>query len=481
MTVSELFAEIPCTIKGDPDTEISGVCYDSRCVKPGDMFYCISGFSTDGNNYAEAAACGGAAAIVTSREHPDLDIPQVLVDSDRRAMALSSAAFYGTPAAKMRMVGITGTNGKTTTTYMVKRIAERAGLKVGLIGTIRNLIGDEPIHTERTTPESPDLHRLLARMADSGCDLVVMEVSSHSLALDRTFGIPFEVGIFSNLTQDHLDFHGTLDAYLEAKARLFAQSSVSIANLDDPHVGLILESAAGDVRTYSARSTADYSAANINLTADGTQYTLCTAGASLDVAVPIPGMFTVYNSLAAASASAELGIPLQTAADALAGMPGVDGRFELLETRGRDFSLILDYAHTPDSLENTLSTVRGFAKGRVVAVFGCGGNRDRAKRPVMGAVAAQLADRLIVTSDNPRFEDPDTIIEDITAGIPKGTAYEAITDRRRAILEAVTTFQPGDVIVLAGKGHETYQEVCGVKHDFDEKTVVQDIFDQLGW
>lgn len=481
MKLSQLFAQIPCVIRGDCDTEITGVSYDSREVRPGDLFYCISGFSTDGNAYAGAAAASGAAAIVTTKEHPELDLPQVIVENDRRAMALSSAAFFDQPSSRMRMVGITGTNGKTTTTYMLKRIAEHAGHKVGLIGTIRNLIGDEEVHAERTTPESPDLHRLLRQMADSGCDLVVMEVSSHSLALDRTYGIPFEVGIFSNLTQDHLDFHRTFDDYLAAKALLFGQSRISVVNADDPHSDRILAGAAGTARSYSAKAPADYSAAQVQLSPFGTSYVLSTRIGNLPVHVPIPGMFSVYNSMAAASSALELGLSPQDVTEALRYMPPVDGRFELLDTRGQNFSLILDYAHTPDSLENTLSTVRDFAAGRVVTVFGCGGNRDRTKRPIMGEVAARLSDHTIVTSDNPRFEDPEAIIEDIKAGIPEEADYEAITDRRAAILKAVSAYEPHDIIVLAGKGHETYQEVCGIKHAFDEKVVVQEIFDELGW
>lgn len=482
MKLSEIYDGIPCSICGDADTDITGVCYDSREVKPGDLFFCIAGFSEDGNKYAADAVQRGAAAIAATRRHPELPVPQVLAENDRRSMAQAAAAFYGHPSRQLKMVGVTGTNGKTTTTYMVKHIAEAAGHKVGLIGTIRNMIGGEELHAERTTPESPDLQLLLRRMADSGCDLVVMEVSSHSLALDRTWDIEFDVGIFSNLTQDHLDFHGTFDNYAQAKALLFEQSRISLINKDDPCAQQMCDSAGSRFALYSAQGQADYQAADIELGAEHINYMLSLpGGGSIAVNVPVPGTFSVYNSMASAAAAIELGIDPDIVRAALACMPQVDGRFELLDTRGRDFTLILDYAHTPDSLENTLSTVRSFAGGRVVAVYGCGGNRDRTKRPVMGEVGARLADRLIVTSDNPRFEDPEAIIRDIEGGIPVDVVYSSIPDRREAIREAIATFQPGDVIVLAGKGHETYQEICGVKHDFDEKVVVREVFEELGW
>lgn len=478
----ELYSAIPCTLKGDGDTFVTGLAYDSRTVKPGDLFFCISGFRTDGNIYANAAAEKGAAAIASEQYHPQIDLPQVIVRHDRRSMAEASAAFFGFPARRMRMIGVTGTNGKTTTTYMYKRIAEEAGRKVGLIGTIRNMIGDKELHAERTTPESPDLQKLLFEMNQAGCDTVVMEVSSHSLALDRTYGIEFDVGIFTNLTQDHLDFHGTFDAYLEAKELLFGQSKVSLVNLDDPHAALIAEHAAGECRMYSARTVAEYEAKDIHLEPHCTSYTFAAYRNGVSqIEVPIPGMFSVYNSMAATAAALESGISEKVAAKALKSMPAVDGRFQMLDTRGRDFVLILDYAHTPDSLENTLETVREFSQGRVVTVFGCGGNRDRTKRPVMGEIAARLSDVVYVTSDNPRFEDPDAIIDDIEKGIPENSGCVRITDRREAIRTAIEKAEPHDVIVLAGKGHETYQEICGVKHDFDEKVVVNQIFEELGW
>lgn len=483
MTLAEIYHDIRgCTIHGDSGAEITGVAYDSRHVKPGDLFFCISGLQQDGNRYAKDAVDRGAVAVASTQFNPNLPVPQVVVPHDRSAMAEASAAYCGHPARSMRIVGVTGTNGKTTTTYMLKRIAEQGGHKVGLIGTIRNLIGSEELPTERTTPESPDLQSLLAHMRDSGCDMVVMEVSSHSLALDRTFGIQFDAGVFSNLTQDHLDFHGSFEAYAEAKARLFAQSRVSIINADDPHAQQMANAAGGRLVTYGEKPGADYTASDVGLTPVKTTYTLdAPDGSAGTITVPIPGNFSVYNSMAAAVTATELGFPAKLVREALAAMPSVDGRFEPLDTRGQNFTLILDYAHTPDSLENTLATVRQFARGRVVTVFGCGGNRDSAKRPLMGEIAARLSDRLIVTSDNPRFEDPIAIIEDIEAGIPQNVTYECVPDRRQAIYEAIAHYEPEDVIVLAGKGHETYQEICGVKHDFDEKVVVQEIYGELGW
>lgn len=482
MKLWKLYEGVPCRIEGEASTDISGIAYDSRKVNPGDLFFCISGFRTDGNKYAAEAVRRGAAAVASERVHPELDVPQVIVNNARSSMAQASAAFYGRPAEHMRMIGVTGTNGKTTTTYMLKRIGEFSGHKVGLIGTIRNMIGSEQLPAERTTPESPDLQKLLREMLDKGCDMVVMEVSSHSLALDRTFGIPFEAGIFTNLTQDHLDFHGSMEEYLKAKVRLFEQSRVSIINEDDRWATSVIPHAAGEYRTYGVRGASDYKAVHIDLTPGATAYQLRSPDNNpVCINVPIPGMFTVYNSLAASAAALELGISQDTIAAALHDMPPVDGRFEVLGTRGHDFTLILDYAHTPDSLENTLETVREFAKGRVVAVFGCGGDRDRTKRPQMGRIAADLSDFAFVTSDNPRTEDPNAIIGDILAGLPDGAQFEAITDRRDAIRKAIAGARSGDVIVLAGKGHETYQEINGVKHDFDEKIVVEKIYDELGW
>ncbi len=480
MKLLKIIEDIRCEIEGDADIEISDIKYDSRKVQKGDLFFCISGFQEDGHKYALDAVHKGAAAIVVTKELEGLPVTQVVVQDDRQAMALMAVRFFGRPAASMKMVGITGTNGKTTTTYMIKSIAEAAGMKVGLIGTIQNMIGGEVLHTERTTPESVDLQRLLARMRDEGCDIVVMEVSSHSLYLKRVEGILFDVGIFTNLTQDHMDFHQTWQNYVDAKKILFKQSAVAVVNVDDESAADMISAAYREVVRFGVGNTADAMPQNLELSAEGTKFTAQVKNKKIKVDIGIPGMFTVYNALGAIAAARELDIKGEYIAEGLKRLPPVSGRFELLDTRGGDYSIILDYAHSPDSLENTLKTIRGFAQGRIVTVFGCGGNRDRVKRPIMGAIAQKYSDFVIVTSDNPRFEEPMDIIREIEKGLNGDNCqYICIENRREAILFAIKNAQNKDIILLAGKGHETYQEVCGVKHDFDEKVVVAGILDEL--
>ena len=480
MKLLKMIKDIRCEIKGDADVDISDIKYDSRNVQKGDLFFCISGFQEDGHKYAKDAAARGAAAIVVTREQEDIPVTQIVVQDDRQAMASMSASFFGNPAASMKMVGITGTNGKTTTTYMIKSIAEAAGLKVGLIGTIQNMIGAETIHTERTTPESVDLQRLLARMRDENCDVVVMEVSSHSLYLKRVESILFDVGVFTNLTQDHMDFHETWQNYVNAKKILFKQSVVSIVNVDDESAADMISAAHKDVVRFAALNNADVMPQSLELSASGTKFTAQVKNKKIKIDMRIPGMFTVYNALGAIAVAWELGIKGEYIAEGLKSMPPVSGRFELLDTRGGDYSIILDYAHSPDSLENTLKTIREFADGRIVTVFGCGGNRDRVKRPIMGGIAQNYSDFVIVTSDNPRFEEPLDIICEIEKGLTGDNhQYICIENRREAIFFAIKNAQKKDIILLAGKGHETYQEICGVKHDFDEKVVVAEILDEL--
>ncbi len=477
MKLREIMQDIRCEIRGNAEAEIYDIKYDSRKVEAGDLFFCISGFEQDGHRYAKDAVEKGAAAVVVTRIL-SLPVTQVLVEDDRAAMALAAVRFFGNPAAAMKMVGITGTNGKTTTTYMIRAIAGAAGLKVGLIGTIQNMIGPEVIHTERTTPESVDLQRLLAQMRDAGCTMVVMEVSSHSLFLKRVEGIEYDVGIFTNLTQDHLDFHKTWQNYADAKKILFRQSKVSVFNTDDAAAPEMMAAASGKTLTFGVKKPADYTPKGLELTPEHTAYTVEKLG--VQVEIPIPGLFTAYNSLGAVAAADALGLPAEAVTKGLSGLSPVAGRFELLDTRGGNYSIILDYAHSPDSLESTLKTIRGFAKGRIVTVFGCGGNRDRTKRPIMGQIAQNLSDFCIVTSDNPRFEEPMDIIREIEAGLDTGARnYISIENRREAILFAIKNAQNNDIILLAGKGHETYQEIRGVKHDFDEKQVVDEILDEL--
>lgn len=457
------------------DLNIEVLEYDSRKVRQGSLFCCIVGTFSDGHEYAKKAVEAGAVGLLVEHEL-DIDVPQVVVPNTRIAMAEMAAAMYGHPERELRIVGITGTNGKTTSTYMVKAIAERAGIKAGLIGTIRNMVGDRIIETERTTPESVDLYRLLREMRDEGVELVAMEVSSHSLDQHRVHGLTFEVGEFTNLTQDHLDYHITFENYMNAKKRLFYQSRQGVFNIDDPYASAIMEGLTLPVTTFGVRERADVCASEIDITTRGVQFDLRYPGGKTRIHVPIPGLFTVFNAMGAASVALALNISMEHIKSGLEDMQSVSGRLEPLPTNRLGFSVFVDYAHTPDALENVLKTVRGFATGRIVTVFGCGGDRDRAKRPIMGEIAGRYSDRLVVTSDNPRSEDPFTIIDAIEEGVKKsGCAYVKIEQRREAIRYALQNAKKDDVIVVAGKGHETYQEINGVKHHFDDKETVMEL------
>lgn len=461
------------------DLEIREVRYDSRAVQAGDLFVAIRGFATDGHQYISKALEQGAVAVVC--EEAPAGAPAVVVENARQALAEIAANRFGHPADSMVMLGVTGTNGKTTTTYLVKHMLEDAGHKVGLIGTNQNLIGDEVIETERTTPESYELHALFARMRDAGCTHVIMEVSSHSLVLDRVYGIPFAVGAFTNLTQDHLDFHKTMEEYRKAKAMLFAISEKGVINLDDDAAQAMLADAKCPCLTFSCeKDAADLTAKNICLHADGVEFVATTKGELARVKLPIPGHFSVENALAALGIVLQTGMSLADAAHSLATATGVKGRVEVVPT-DTDYTVLIDYAHTPDGVENVLRAVRGFAKGRVIALFGCGGDRDRTKRPKMGKIAADLADFCVVTSDNPRTEDPKAIIDDILEGMQgTKTPMEVIVDRPEAIHWALAHAKKDDVIVLMGKGHETYQEINHVKHHMDEREIVASFFDNKG-
>ena len=480
MKLKELFHGMGCELYGEGDTEIADLKYDSRSVRRGDLFFGISGFSEDGHKYAPDAVKKGASALVVTEYQPELDIPQVVVKDDREAMAAAACRFFDYPARRMKMIGVTGTNGKTTTTYMIKAIAEQAGMKAGLIGTIHNMIGDREIHTERTTPESIDLQRLLKKMADEGCEILAMEVSSHSLVLKRVYGIEFDVGIFTNLTQDHLDFHETWDNYIRAKSMLFEQSEVSVINIDDDSAAYMMGAAKREVVKYSVLQPIQYAAKDIEITHEKTKFSVEIDGRDLHIEVAIPGYFTVYNAMGAIVAANAAGIDGYCIEQGLKKMKPVAGRFEPLDTHGKKFSIILDYAHTPDSLKNALDTVKSFAPARVVTIFGCGGNRDSSKRAVMGRIAGERSDFTIITSDNPRFEEPAAIMAQIEEGMKEtGGKYTCIENRREAIEYAIRSAKENDVILLAGKGHEDYQEIKGVKHDFDEKVVVEEIMSKL--
>jgi len=478
MKLQELLQGVEVVSASVPlDMELHEVCYYSRAVGKGDLFVAIRGYATDGHRYIGKALEQGAAAIVC--EEAPAGAPAIVVKNARRALAEIAANRFGHPADAMTMIGVTGTNGKTTTTYLVKHMLEEAGHKVGLIGTNQNLIGDEVIETERTTPESHELHALFARMRDAGCTHVIMEVSSHSLVLDRVHGIHFAVGVFTNLTQDHLDFHKTMEEYRKAKAMLFSVCDKGVINLDDAAAPAMLIDAKCPCLTFSCdKDEAGLTAKNIVMRADGVDFLASTMNELARVKLPIPGHFSVENALAALGAVLSCGVTLEDAAKSLATATGVKGRVEVVPT-DTNYTVLIDYAHSPDGVENVLKAVRGFAKGRVVALFGCGGDRDRTKRPKMGAIAARLADFCIVTSDNPRTEEPQAIIDDILAGMQgTKTPMQVIANRPEAIHWALDHAKADDVIVLMGKGHETYQEINHVKHHLDEREVIAAYFAQ---
>ena len=457
------------------DVEVKELRYNSRKVEKGDVFCCVVGTFADGHKYAAQAVEAGAAALVVERQL-DLDVPQVLVENTRIAMAEMAAAYYGNPADEMVMVGITGTNGKTSTSYMLKSIAERMGKKVGLIGTIRNMIGDIIIDTERTTPESVDLQRILRQMKDEKVDVVIMEVSSHSLDQKRVHGITYDVGCFTNLTQDHLDYHKTFENYFAAKKLLFAQCEKAVINLDDSYAADMVAGVDIPVLTVGVREKADVTASEIDITTRGVQFDFNYRNVTSRFNVPIPGLFSVFNAMSAAGIALSLGWTLDSIKYGLEHMVSVSGRLEPLPTGKNEFTVLLDYAHTPDALENLLKTVRGFATGRVVTLFGCGGDRDHAKRPIMGEIAGRFSDFAIVTSDNPRSENPMEIIASVEDGVKKsGCEYVVIENRRDAIEYALKNANNNEVIILAGKGHENYQEINGGKQPFDEKEIVAEI------
>ena len=480
MKLLELLKNIPVLESNvSMELDIAHVAYDSRQVERGGMFVAITGFATDGNRYIPKALEKGAAVVVTAKK-PENEVPYVLVESDRQALALIGCNFYGHPAKAMTMVGVTGTNGKTSVTLLLKHVLEKTvGAKVGLIGTTANMIGDEVLPTERTTPESFELQGLFARMRDSGCTHVVMEVSSHAIALDRVGGVRFDAAAFTNLTEDHLDFHKTMDHYCDTKAELFRRCGKGVINADDSYAGRFLEAADCQVLTTSVAGKGGLTAKELQLRSDGIDFLAVLEAREVPVSLGIPGKFTVYNALTVLGLAVSLGIDLADAAKALADAPGVKGRVEVVPTPGTDYTILIDYAHTPDGLENVLSSVRGFCTGRLISVFGCGGDRDPIKRPIMGEIGARLADVAIITSDNPRTEDPEAIIRDITPGADQaGRAYEVVVDRREAIRHAMQIAKKDDIIVLAGKGHETYQEIHGVKHHMDEREIVAEILEE---
>lgn len=481
MELRSLLAHVPeyTLLQGDPALDVGGIAYDSREVRPGDLFVCWRGLRFDGHAFVQEALARGAVAVVAERPVEGAPV-QVVVPDGREALARLSAAFYGFPSRRLRLVGVTGTNGKTTTTHLIKAVLEEAGYRVGLIGTIRHLIGNEVLESHRTTPESLDLQRLLFHMAERGMDYAVMEVSSHALALRRTVGAEYDVAVFTNITRDHLDFHESFEDYAAAKASLFASldpagakpRKAAVINMDDPQAGRMCDASRVPVVGYGIGKRTDVYAEDVIVRPSGVSYRAYTPAGVLPLQLQLTGRFNVYNSLAAAAVAWHEGVPLAVIRKALEKVPGVPGRLERVD-RGQDFTVLVDYAHTPDSLENVLQTCRGFAQGRVLVVFGCGGDRDRGKRPAMGAIAARLADVVIITSDNPRSEDPEAICREVEAGVlaagPPPGGYHVIVERRDAIREAIRLAQPGDIVLIAGKGHETYQVFRDRTVHFDDR------------
>lgn len=458
-----------------PYTEITHVCVDSRATQKGSLFVAVPGNRCDGGHYARQAVDRGAVCVVCQSELPP-DLPWVKVRDARLALSQLACRWYGHPSRQLTMLGVTGTNGKTTVTYLLRHILQRTGMKTGLIGTVQNIVGEQTLPAQRTTPDALQIQQLLSAMTKNGCSHAVMEVSSHALDQHRAEGIDFAVGIFTNLTEDHLDYHGTMGCYCDAKAKLFQMSRMGVCNADDPWTERLLAGASCPSVYYGIHNPAEVWAEDIFLHSRSVDFTVCTARTRTPVHLGVPGRFSVYNALGAIAACGELGIPPEECAAALATFPGVAGRMEVVPTPGKPYTLLIDYAHTPDALENVLKTVRGFAQNRVIAVFGCGGDREREKRPLMGHIAGKLADLTIITSDNPRTEEPMAIIRDILPGIAGAEdKYIVEPDRRGAIALAMGRAAAGDVIVLCGKGHETYQEIGDKTIPMDEREIVRSL------
>src|SRR5215467_13510558 len=466
---------------GSVDRAVENIAYDSRRVQRHTMFVALRGEKTDGHQFIGHAIDKGASVIVAEREQKDQRITCLVVEDTRTALADFSAAFYGHPSRKLKLGAVTGTNGKTTTTFLIKHICETGGLRCGLIGTVRYEIGERILPAIRTTPESLDLQELLAQIANAGCGAAAMEVSSHALVQERTRGLEWNVAVFTNLTQDHLDFHGTMENYFESKMKLFTglvnqkkkRKPVAIVNIDDRYGQQLLDKIDKRVAlvTYGMGTRADFRASNYRAEFGGTSYQLDAQGKSYLVRLPLIGRFNVTNSVAALAAANALGINLRNAVFSLAKSPQVPGRLELVPAK-RQFQVFVDYAHTPDALGNVLKTLRELQPNRLIAVFGCGGNRDRQKRPLMAEMADRLADYSIITSDNPRKEDPSAIIAETEKGF-RSNRYEKIVDRTEAINRAVALARPRDIVLVAGKGHENYQEFADYTIPFDDIQVAR--------
>jgi len=489
MSLDALLADLPSArVLGPARRTITDIAYHSQAVRDGSLFVAVRGLRHDGHDFVAEAVGRGAAAVAVERPVETAPaVTQVVVPDTRLALALLSCAFFRHPSRSLTLVGITGTNGKGTTAYLLEAALTRAGRRAGILGTMGVKVGAETTPLDRTTPEAPDLQRLLRQMVDRGVRYAVMEVASHALALHRVAGCRFQGAVFTNLTRDHLDFHHTLEAYRAAKQVLFQMvqaDGVAVVNADDPAAAVMAAASRAPVVRYGIGAPADVRAVDLRLGLEGADFTVITPHGRQAIHLRLHGRFNVSNALAAIATGQHLGLPLDVMAHALAEFAGVPGRFEAI-AEGQPYGVVVDYAHTPDGLENVLRAARGFAAGRLLVVFGCGGDRDRTKRPIMGRIASQLADIAIVTSDNPRSEEPGAIIEEILAGIRdagtrergaplSGARIEVEPDRRKAIYQAIEMARPGDVVVIAGKGHEPYQEIKGVKHPFDDRVVARD-------
>ncbi|MGZ4178321.1 MAG: UDP-N-acetylmuramoyl-L-alanyl-D-glutamate--2,6-diaminopimelate ligase [Solirubrobacteraceae bacterium] len=470
MRLGLLFDGLPPSVA---DVDVSSLTYDNRLVTDGALFFCVRGYTRDGHEFAPDAVARGAAALVVQRPLND-GVPEVQVSSVRAVMAPAAARFFGDPTARLQTVGVTGTNGKTTTAFLVRALLEAAGRQTGLLGTVKSVIGGVENEVLRTTPEAIDLQRTFREMLDAGDAACVMEVSSHALELHRADAIHFAAAIFTNLTQDHLDFHETMEEYFAAKRKLFTDLAPAhaIVNIDDPY-GARLAAELGGVVTFGLEGEASYRAGAVQTGLDGSHFTVTAPDGVFELRSPLTGRFNVSNVLGAFATARSLGVDVDVAIEAIAAAGQVPGRFQSV-SEGQDFAVLVDYAHTPDSLENVLRAARGLTEGRLHVVFGCGGDRDRGKRPLMGEIAARLADRVIVTSDNPRSEDPAAIIDEILDG--SGPDVEHEVDRRVAIDRAIASAAAGDVVVIAGKGHEQGQEFeGGRKIPFDDVTAAREI------
>ncbi|MCL2107221.1 MAG: UDP-N-acetylmuramoyl-L-alanyl-D-glutamate--2,6-diaminopimelate ligase [Oscillospiraceae bacterium] len=480
MTMSELLRELEYEGALSPETmgkTVELVTEDSRKAARGCVFVCVKGARFDGHSMARAALDAGALCVVAQKDTGLQN--QILVKDSRAAYAMLCAAFFGYPARRLKLTGVTGTNGKTTTAWLLKEIFDAAGYQTGLIGTLANMVGQESFEAELTTPDPWELHSLFARMAGRGVTHCFMEVSSQALAQMRVAGITFQCAVFTNLTQDHLDYHGSFEAYREAKRMLFGQSEIAVVNIDDEAGPGMLEGSGARAATYSIfHNHADYTAKNVKLKPGGVLYEFVGKSMIGRVRFAVPGEFSVYNSLAAASAAVELGLELPRVLSALEMSAGVKGRMELVPV-DRDFSVVIDYAHTPDGLDNVLRALRGATRGKLITVFGCGGDRDAAKRPVMGKIAAERSDIAVVTSDNPRTEDPEAIIADILSGVKSRANVIVQPGRAQAIHLALQKARPGDVVLLAGKGQETYQILGTQKIHMDEREIVKEYLKKI--